>query len=305
MVGIAQGSRSGLSSVKEVVFGTTPVTPAMVDIPFNTHSLNLTKQTFESAQIRADREVQNFRHGNKQNGGSIEVDFRADDHDFLLESAFFSTFATTGTIEMKLGTDPQFNTIEDRSEDITVFRIFTGMSVNTMTMNIAPNAMVTMTCDMLGDDMTTDTSPLDASITDASNNIPFDSFTGVLLEGGSSIAIVTALDFNIDNSMSPAFTIGSDTARCLEFGKARVTGNITVYYEDKVLIDKFINETESSLSVALTDGVTGNTYTFLFARIIYNGADTPVANEQSRTITLPFAALRDSTELTALKVTKS
>ncbi|MCH7561861.1 MAG: hypothetical protein IIC67_10950 [Thaumarchaeota archaeon] len=204
-----------------------------------------------------------------------------------------------------MSTTPQFLTIEDRAEDITVFRVFTGVAVNTMTITIQPNAIVTGSFDTLGKDMATATSPLDASITPSSANEPFDSFTAVLLEGGSGIAIVTALDFTIDNGLGPAFTVGDDTARCLEFGRARVTGNLTVYYEDKVLIDKFLAETVSSLSVALTDGVTGNTYTFLFPRIKYNGAGVPVANEQSRTITLPFIALRDVSEATALKVTKS
>lgn len=299
----AQGSRSGLSFVVESTFGTTPGSPSMVNLPYNTHSLTLGKESLESAEIRSDRLTNIFRHGNRNVAGTIDVDFRADDFDDLLESAFFSTLDSVGV--MKIGTTPKHLTIEDRAEDITQYRQFTGATVSSMAMTIEPNAIVTASFDMVGKDMAQAQTPLDAAITDSSNNEPFDSFTGTLLEGGGAIATVTSLDFTVDNSVEPTFVVGDATTPQVEFGRASITGNVSIYYEDATLIDKFINETESSLSIALTDGVSGNIYTFLFPRIKYNDAAVPVEDEQSRIITLPFVALRDAVEETNLKLTIS
>ena len=90
----------------------------------------------------------------------------------------------------------------------------------------------------------------------------------------------------------------------MEFGRGRVTGTVTAYFEDATLLNKFINETESSIQFTL-DGSTD--YTFDFPKVKYAGGDIPLDNEQSRLITLPFVALyeADNDFGTSLKVTKA
>ena len=60
------------------------------NLPINSHSLDLTKDRVEGNEIQADRMTRVDRHGNKQAGGSIEVDLRKGDYDELLESAFLT-----------------------------------------------------------------------------------------------------------------------------------------------------------------------------------------------------------------------
>ena len=80
---------------------------------------------------------------------------------------------------------------------------------------------------------------------------------------------------------------------------------MTVYYEDDTLINKFLNETESSIEVSVNDPTGSNAYTFLFPRVKYNGASVPVQNPQSRLITLPFVSLYDGTEGSNLTMTRT
>jgi hypothetical protein len=299
----AQGSRSSLSYIAEATFGTTPATPQFVNLPINSHSIDLTKDRVEGNEIQADRMPRVDRHGNKQAGGSIEVDLRKLDFDELIESAFLSSFSTN---VLKVGTAPKYLSIEDAANDISQFRLFTGMSASSMSVSIAPNQMVTANFDMVGKSMAqAATTASDATPTAPSTNVPFDSYSGVISDGGSGIAIVTSLDFSITNSFAPTFVIGSDSAAQLEFGRAVVEGTMTIYYEDETIINKFLNETESTLEVSVDDPTGTNSYTFLFPRVKYNGAAVPLSGSTSRLITVPFVALYDATEATNIKLTKA
>ena len=300
----AQGSRSSLAYIAETSFGTTPSTPTFANLPINSHSLDLTKDRVEGNEIQADRMTRVDRHGNKQAGGSIEVDLRKGDYDELLESAFFNSYATN---VLKVGTTPKFFTIEDAANDISQFRLFTGMAVSTASFSIAPNQMVTATFDMVGKGMTQagTTGSTGGTPTASTTNSPFDSYSGTITDGGSGISIVTSIDFSLSNSLAPTFVVGADNAQSLEFGSAVVEGTMTVYYEDETLINKFLNETESSITVSVDDPTGSNAYTFEFPRVKYNGASVPLQNPQSRLITLPFVALYDSVENTNLKMTRT
>ena len=304
MTCFAQGSRSSLSYIAESTFGTTPSTPTFAQLPINTHSLDLTKDRVEGNEIQADRMPRVDRHGNKQAGGSLEVDLRKGDYDELFESAFFSTFSTD---VLKIGTTPKHFTMEDAAEDIGQYRIFTGMAVSSMNVSIAPNQMVTAGFEMVGKTMTQaqTTGSTGGTPTASSSNQPFDSYSGTISDGGSAVDIVTSIDFSVSNSLAPTFVVGSDSVRCLEFGRAVVEGTLTVYYEDETLINKFLNETESSIEVSVDDPTGSNSYTFLFPRVKYNGASVPLQNPQSRLITLPFVSIYDSVEDTNLKLTRT
>jgi len=303
----SQGSRAGLSYVPEVTFGTTPATPALVQLPYTTHTLNLTKERVTGNDIQPDRMVRVDRHGNRSVAGDIVADLRKGDYDLFLESAFFNTFATN---VLKVGTTPKFFSIEDAATDIAQFRLFTGMSVSSLAVSIRPNQMVTGTFSMVGKDMTISGTSVDAVKTAASVNQPFDSYSGALsigTAGGTltAAAIVTGIDFTINNALAPTFVVGSSSTPQLEYGMATVEGTITAYFEDASLINRFIAETATGLQVVVDDPTGLSDYTWLFPRVKINGADVPVDNPASRIITMPFVALYDTTEATNIKLTRS
>jgi hypothetical protein len=299
----AQGSRSRLAYGVESTFGTAAST--YTNLPFNTHSLNLTKDRVAGNEIQPDRMPRVDRHGNRQTAGDIVVDLRDGDYDDLIESAMLSTFdGVSGTI--KVGTTPKFLTLEDYAQDIDQARLFTGCAVNTMAVSMAPNQMVTGTFGIVGKDMTI--SATEKSVSAASGAAPFDAYSGDLAIGNvgasSNVAIVTGLDFTLTNSFAPTFVIGDDSAPSLEYGRAEVEGTLSAYFEDASLINRFLNETETELQVSVDDPTGTNAYTFLFPRVKINSADVGVDGPTSRIISLSFVALYDSTEGTNLSITR-
>ena len=298
----AQGSRSSLSRITEVTFGTTPAGD-FINLPFSTHSLNLTKDRVAGNDIQADRMPRVDRHGNRQVAGDIVVDLRDGDYDDLLEAAMLNAWSTN---VLKVGTTPKFFSIEDYAADIDQARLFTGMTVSTMGVSLAPNQMVTTTFGMVGKDMTI--GAVQKTQTASSGAAPFDSYSGDIAIGNvassSAVAIVTGLDFTLTNSFAPTFVIGDDSAPSLEYGRAEVEGTLTAYFEDASLINRFLNETESELEVSVNDPTGSNAYTFLFPRIKINSADVGVDGPTSRIISMSFVALYDATEGTNLSITR-
>jgi hypothetical protein len=298
----SQGSRSSLSFVTEVTFGTTPAGD-FTNLPFSTHSLNLTKDRVAGNDIQADRMPRVDRHGNRQVAGDIVVDLRDGVYDAFLESAMLNAWSTN---VLKVGTTPKFFSIEDYAADIDQARLFTGMSVSTMGVSLAPNQMVTTTFGMVGKDMTI--SATQKTQTAAANNAPFDAYSGDIAIGNvgssSAVAIVTGLDFTLNNSFAPTFVIGDSSAPSLEYGRAEIEGTITAYFEDTALINRFLNETETELEVSVNDPTGTNAYSFLFPRIKINSADVPVDGPTSRIINLSFVALYDATENSNLVITR-
>ena len=303
----SQGSRAGLSYSTETSFGIVNLPLSLTQLPYTTHTLNLTKERVTGNDIQPDRMNRVDRHGNRSVAGDIVADLRKGDYDAFLESAFFNTFTTN---ILKVGTTPRFFTIEDAATDISQFRLFTGMSVSSLAVSIRPNQMVTGTFSMVGKDMTISGTSADPVKTASSVNQPFDSYSGALsigTAGGalSASSIVTGIDFTINNALAPTFVVGSSSTPQLEYGMATVEGTITAYFEDASLINRFINETATGLQVEVDDPSAGSGYTWLFPRIKINGADVPVDNPSSRIITMPFVALYDTTENTNIKLTRT
>jgi len=297
----SQGSRGQFAYVAESTYGTTPGTPSMIAMRITGHTLAGVKDTFVSEELRADRQIVDARHGVRSVAGDISFEFSYGAFDDFLESALCGTYATN---VLKAGTAQKSFTFEDGFMDLTtpVYNVFTGCRVNTMNLNIQTGGMVTGTFGILGANETSSTTALDASLTAAPTHPPFDSFSGSISEGGSTIGSVSALEIALDNGLDPAYVVGEDTVQQMIDGRSNVTGTLTAYFESNALLNKFLNETESSISVTL-EGASGGDYTILIPRVKYTGAAIPRA-VGPRLYQLPFQALRDSSEATNIKITR-
>ena len=133
------------------------------------------------------------------------------------------------------------------------------------------------------------------------SNPPMDNYSGVIEIGdtGGSLTesvIVTSLDFTVENGLTPTYHVGSRNANCFDNGMVMVSGSLSMRYKDAAMINRFLNETETAISASFNDPSGGNEYKFLFPRCKLMAADIPVDGPASRIITIPFKALRDTTE---------
>lgn len=301
----ATGGFHGLRYIKEDEFGFTPLNPQMRNLRHTSCSLQLTKETFQSQELRSDAQISDLRHGNRQASGDIGIEFSFHEFDELLAAAVRGEWKDNaelpGQKTLLAGTKMSSFTIERVFADVQQYEHFTGCEVNTMSLTVEPNAIVTGTIGIVGSAIHFNQTPLDVDPEPSYTYPPFDGFKGKLVEGGRVIAVVTSMEINIDNSIEPAFVIGSDVAEALVAGRINITGTITAYFQDMDLLSKFSDETETSLQITLGDGI-HESYVITLPRVKYSGGDNPVDGEGPITLSMPFQALYDTCSGTNIRV---
>ncbi|AUM59730.1 major tail protein [Pseudomonas phage PMBT14] len=300
---MADGSRHSLRIVPEVTPGITPTNPAWQTVRHTGTTLAISKESLQSEELRDDRQIADFRLGARQVGGDISIELSYGSFDMILEALLQGTW--TGNV-LKAGVVRRTFSLERFFADLGTankpYHRFRGVEFNTLALTIAANAMVTGTIGVLGLDSSLDTVPLaGATVAPATTTSPLDSFTGTLSESGTPIAVVTELTLNLDNGMAARFVVGSKVSIKPSVSRSNLTGQVTAYFEDSRLLDKFITEENSSLVFTMPDGE-GNAYEITIPRLKYTGGQPDVAGEGPITLSMPFQALLDPSQGTQILV---
>jgi hypothetical protein len=387
MTVFASGSEHGLSYCTEATFGVTPSSPEMVELRHTGSSLVLSKDTFQSSELRSDRQISDFRHGNKRSQGDINFELSYGEYDPFIAAGLCGTWQTAtsvsgtdikcnktlnkiytttttftskfsngdviyasgftasggannqiyvistvaatsltlatipnsiaateiGTKTVKLTRQPSVKagitktsfTIERKFGDIAKYGRFTGCMVSSFSLSVKPNAIVSGTFSIIGKNASYAGTALDSSPTASQTNSPFDGFTGYIYEGGQQIALITGIDLRLDNTANANFVIGSPLASSVTLGRSNLTGTITAYFQDMTMLNKFINETESSVELYLGGGTHGSrSYRIYIPRLKYGSADNSVTGEGPIEMRMDFQGLRGSTIGTNIMITK-
>ena len=283
----ADGAQVEFGYIVEATYGATPEAPELKQLRFNTDSLDIVKPGLTSGEIRADRRITGLRHGNRQVGGMINAELAFTDFDDMIEAVMMGTWATD---QVRMGTTFRSFQIEKGYKDVAEFELFSGMVVNTMSISVRLNQIVTVSFGFIGSDMvpaqlTVDTSG--ALTAPTSGLAPFDAFTGSVT--GDTSAMITGLDFTVSNNGQPAFTLFDPAAIEVDLGRSKITGTITGHFQNDTIKDKYLAETESELVLTLTDPA-DNDLEFDFPAIKYTGAATPVTGEGPIIMSVPFEA---------------
>ncbi|MFP1634086.1 phage tail tube protein [Zhengella sp. ZM62] len=297
----SHGSRHAISYVAESTFGTTPGSPTMLELRNTGTTLAVRKDNYVSEEIRSDRQIVDLRHGVKRADGEINFELSYGAFDDWLEAALFSTWSTN---VLKAGTTSKSFTVERLFTDISEYQPFTGVMVNTMTLDIQPNAMVTGSFGVIGTGAMTPASSSLGSPTAAATNPPFDGFTGSITEGGSA-ANITSLSLELNNNLQPTYVIGSDTAPQIIYGQSVLTGTVEAWFETEALLNKFLNETESAIVLTL-EGASGGDLEIDIPRIKYTTGDLNVQSANDGIlVSLGFQAMRSSSDASNIVITRT
>ena len=370
---MADSSRHNLFFVPEATYGVTPATPALAKLRHKGTTLGLAKGSVTSEEIRADRQVQDFRHGTKQVGGDVTCELCYAAFDALLEAVLCGTWAAEHAQVAKItisaaATDNSYNdsgaalplytvgdtltiagfttvgnngaavvvsstasklvvsglTLADEvaGDAVTItqtnldvlkagvvrrsfsmlrnfgdietadkpYHLFTGVELAKLDLKVSPGAIVELGLGLVGKGMTTaQTAPAGATYPAADTHSPMDSFSGAVLVDAVENGVVTELTTTLENGIEARFVVGSAETIRPSIGRSNMTGQISVYFEDSDMIDRFLDETETAISYVLGDGTQG--YRITYPRVKFTGGQPDVKGAGPITLAMPFQGL--------------
>lgn len=174
------------------------------------------------------------------------------------------------------GTTQMSWTLEKFFSDITQYISFTGMMVNSMALTMETDSILTGAFDFIGKDSaiagsSVGTGPNNAATTSQVMNAV--SHLGSIREGGAPLTgtFISSMDLNVGANLRPQKAIGNLGAVAVGLGQLDVNGSISVYFEDAAFYNKYLNNTESSISYVIQDAA-GNSYIITLPRIKYGEA---------------------------------
>lgn len=301
----ATGSRSQVAYIQETTFGTTPATPQLTALPFISWNVNLTKDEYDDNSIRSDRMERYSVSGNRHLAGEFDINYQPLNYDTFLEGLLYNTWSGN---TLKVGTTSKSFTMEEAALDISQYRVYTGVMVDKFNINIPNNGLITAKFNVIGKDQSAlsgATIDTDGSVAPATVSSPMThtGTNGFFKIGGSSVGYITALSLTVDNGMSSNYALGVATAHSLTPGFIKVTGTATVFFEDAVAYNLFINGTQSSIDFKLDNGT--NTHEFSLPNVKFVGATKTITGQGPISMSFTYKALYDATSGSNIVITRT
>lgn len=217
---------------------------------------------------------------------------------------------TTLTQKLKTGVVRRSFSILREFTDATAgqkgFHLYPGQEYGKLTLNVPAKGLIKIAFGVLGktEAAPSDTAPAGSAYTAPNANPVMDALIGSVKEGGAAIATVTEIALTLDNGLEPKHVVGSaDAPGRASISQSNLSGQVSAYFEDASLKEKFLNETESSLEFMTLDQL-GNGYRFTLPRIKYNGGQPDTAGQGAIVGAYPIQALADTVHGVNLVVEK-
>lgn len=147
-------------------------------------------------------------------------------------------------------------TVEEWYSDVMQSEVTGGVKFGSWSVSVPASGLVTTDFGAMGQGLKktgvvqyfTNPAPLSTTAVLAAVN------GAVLINGSATNACVTDFSFSVDRAQEASQCIGSEIAEVIFDGTIRVTGSMTVYFEDGYLRDQFEKENIVTLVLALASG---------------------------------------------------
>lgn len=196
--------------------------------------------------------------------------------------------------------------------DIAQFMTFTGMQANTMELNLDVGSIVKGSFGFIGQGHTIQGAtllpgtPVASQSLDVMNSV---ADVGAIYEAGTSIlgasSFIKSLKMSVNNNARGQKAIGVFGNAGVGLGELALSGTLEVYMADAVYYSKWLNGTNTSLSVGVADAL-GNGYLLDFDKVTFkDGGFNPGSGQSDSMLSLPFDAFYSATTGRGLRITRA
>jgi hypothetical protein len=296
-------SRHGLAYGIEPSFGQPPATPPLLQALRHTAcDLALDRAFIHSDEIRADRLPGPILPGRDGVRGEIGFELSFGDFDPLLAAVLFSQWDGDS---LTIGEQRTSFLFQRAFHDIGMFQQFGGCVLDGMTLSVQPESIVSGHFSVVGRHMLLTETSLSADEPPAASSAwaPFDSFRGTVHTDGVPLALAAGLDLTIRNGAEQAYVLGGGQPADITAGRTEISGELTAFFEDHSLLERFMAGTPGSLGLTLAGP--GGGYELELPQILYTGAALPVRGDRLVLVTLPFRAVADAAGGGGITITRN
>lgn len=186
-------------------------------------------------------------------------------------------------------------TIEKWYQDIAQSERFVGCRVSSMRLSLPATGIARVSFGIVGTSVETGTTQYFTSPSSVTSTGLTAAVNGFIRAGGADVGVVTGAEITVDLGIGGDPVVGSNTLPGLFYGRSRVTGQLTAFFEDETLRDLFLDETEAAVNVMLTTSsdIDADFLSFAANRVKFGGAGKSDP-DNAIVQTLPFQALLDT-----------
>lgn len=142
---VATGSLADLGYIEEASFGKVPASPPLKVCRRRSTTIGLTKETYDSEEVRADRQQSDSRHGIRRAGGDIVTEISPGGHADFYEALLGGNWAAPATINVATGQSPvTINNNGDGTVDFTGPNFTTSVFLIGDTLTFASTGQATL-----------------------------------------------------------------------------------------------------------------------------------------------------------------
>lgn len=255
--------------------GAPPATPTWLTLPFTSETLSEKLTSAQSAAMRDDRQFAGTRIVRAESSGDVGLEMASglwfDEilQGVLQAAAVFPPNPSGPIVEdITNGKTKTYFAFEKRLEAETgnQYMRFQDCQINSLSLDIQSNALVSMSMGVIGLNSSNDTAEIASSTYDAFDlDDQMDTNTALLefKDSGDTTIDVTAqsLSLSIDNQMRGQQAIGSLYNAGNASGRIKVTMSTSIYFRNQELYNKFMANEGIKVFLTLQD-TTGRFYRF-------------------------------------------
>lgn len=300
----AQGSNSYIAIQEEPSFATSPVTPAMTVVPFETTTLKGRRPLVENNLMRGTRAPSRPNQSEWEVGGNIVTNLSP----YLLHLFYGLLGAKAFDAPTKKWTLTMGNTlpsflIEHGFPDIGQYFKYRGITVGSASMDITGKGVSKITFDTMGAKAEAPAgTSYHPAMTDLGDHSYFGRHLSTITEGGATLATCSGIKgFKIENQLDgDHYYLGGGGSRgAIYAGKIKISGTISALFANVTLLNKALNSTASSLDIEYKfgdgAGTSGNEGLKFHIPELDYGTEMPVANgPKGVLVELPFTGYYDT-----------
>lgn len=306
-----------IAIVEESTYGVTPATPVFLIIRTTGEGLAFAPTSTRSNEMNATRQVTDSILTGGQSTGELNFELAYEPwFNKLLEGAFCKAWATD---VLKIGTVLKSYTIEKKIPvpgGSTYYHRYTGCLINTMSLNIRPNAPITGSFGILGKAL----EPSEAIVAGATYTDPTLSpvmtaprVVDIEIDGVAAVSkCFNGITLTLNNNDRAVECIGTLGPKEMVLGRAETQAQFQVLFNSNDLIEILVDQTEISLAFTTEDTAAigspplNNGYEWFLPRVKFT-ANPVVAGGTNQDVINNVTAegLLDSVTGTELMVTRA